>query len=527
MEGPSKFVRSVLRTSSLLFLLAAAPSARAQAYQVPEELRRRPELPEAMDPRSARPLALAEAIQIAVRQNLGIVLAREQETATDESIHVAWGRSFEPSVNASLSLSNVSSPPPISLLSNGDSAVQLATVTGNWNVGYFQRLETGTQLSLSFTNQRTSISPATTASLLYNAGISAQLVQPLLKGFAFDLSIPRADVLRAKFASTRAKDDVRIAIIATVHATDDAYWDLVQAVKNYEVERESLKLAVEQLELTKRHIAAGILATADLISAESTEAQRELSLVQAEAAIGTAADVLRHVINLPREEWARPILPIDPPPFSDRTVDLDSAEQLALRNRPEMAQHRLDVDAAHFDVHVAKTNQMPELDTTFSYGLVGQQATYADTLTQTFNGSVPAWSAGVNFTWSPMMRAARAQVAALKATESAMKTQLAQAGLDLYSELRVDLRALDLGARQVRAAGKFRDLAQQALDAEERKFLQGTSSNFVVAQRQADVASARQDELAALIAHRKSSTALDAAMGILLEERGIRLDAPR
>ena len=122
---------------------------------------------------------------------------------------------------------------------------------------------------------------------------------------------------------------------------------------------------------------------------------------------------------------------------------------------------------------------------------------------------------------------ARAQVAALKATESACRTRLEQARLGLYSELRDDLRTLELGARQVRAAAKFRDLAQRALDAEQRKFLNGTSSNFFVAQRQADLASARQSELAALIGHRKATTALDAAMGVLLEERGIELDAPR
>ena len=498
-----------------------------EPYQVPEELRRRPELPEAMDPRSARPLGLAEAIQIAVRQNLGIVLSREWAAATDEGIALAWGKSFEPIVNASLALGNASAPPPISLLSNGDSAVQLNTVTNNWNVGVFQRLETGTQLSLGFTNQRTLITPGGSAPLLYNSGLNFQLVQPLLKGFAFDLDVPRADVMRARFASVRAKDDIRIAMVATIHATDDAYWDLVSAVKTYEVARESLKLADEQLELTERHIAAGILATSDLISAESTQAQRQLQLLQAETAIGSAADALRHVINLPREEWSRPILPTDPPPFSDRTLDIDSATQIALKNRPEIAQRRLDVESARFDVRVAKTDRMPELDSTFSYGLVGQQAGYGGTLNQVFNANVPAWSAGMNLTWTPLMRAAKAEVAAAKATENARRTQLEQAGVDLFSELRDDLRALDLGARQVRAAAKFRDLAQRALDAEQRKFINGTSSNFFIAQRQADVASARLDELTALIAHRKSSTALDAAMGILLEERGIRLDAPR
>jgi outer membrane protein TolC len=200
---------------------------------------------------------------------------------------------------------------------------------------------------------------------------------------------------------------------------------------------------------------------------------------------------------------------------------------VAAKNRPELAQRRLDVESAGLEVKIAKTNRLPELDTTFTYGLVGQQAAYSETLNQVFSANVPAWTAGLNLTWAPLMHGARAQLDSLRATESARKTQLDQAHLDLYSELRDDLRTLELAARQVRAAGKFRDLARQALDAEERKFLNGTSSNFFIAQRQADLATAQQQELAALIGHRKASTSLDAAMGVLLAERGIRLDAPR
>jgi outer membrane protein len=511
-----------------LFVTAAPPARAEEPYRVPDDLRQRPELPEGMEVlgRGARSLALSEAIQIAVQQNLGIVLSRETAAATDQGIGVALG-SFEPTVSASYNHGNTTSPPNISYLANGDAAVQLNTVSDNWSFGISQRLETGTQLSLGSYNTRTFNNPGGTAPLSYNSNVGFQLVQPLLKSFAFDLDIPRADVLRARFASLRAKDDVRIAMIATVHATDDAYWDLVQALRNYEVGRESLKLADEQLELTKRHIDAGILATSDLISAESTQAQRQLGLIQAEVAIGTATDALRHVLNLPRDEWARPLLPIDPPPFLERTVALDLALDVAVKNRPEVAQRRLDIESAGLDVRVAKANRLPELDTSFTYGLAGQQAAYGGAVNQVFSGNVPAWTAGLNLTWAPLMRGARAQVLATKATESARQTQLEQTKLDLYAELRDDLRALELGARQVRAAAKFRDLARRTLEAEQRKFLNGTSSNFIVAQRQADLASARQSELAALIAHRKASTSLDAAMGVLLAERGIRLDAPR
>ncbi len=67
-------------------------------------------------------------------------------------------------------------------------------------------------------------------------------------------------------------------------------------------------------------------------------------------------------------------------PFSDRTLDIDSATQIALKNWPEIAQRRLDVETrASTCARVAKTDRMPELDSTFSYGLVGQQAGYGGT----------------------------------------------------------------------------------------------------------------------------------------------------
>jgi len=65
--------------------VAAPTTARAQdAYVVPDELRRRPELPEGLDASGARALTLSEAIQIAVQQNLGVVLSREQYASTDD-----------------------------------------------------------------------------------------------------------------------------------------------------------------------------------------------------------------------------------------------------------------------------------------------------------------------------------------------------------------------------------------------------------------------------------------------------------
>ena len=101
--------------------------------------------------------------------------------------------------------------------------------------------------------------------------------------------------------------------------------------------------------------------------------------------------------------------------------------------------------------------------------------------------------------------------------------------VNLYTELRNDLRNLDFAARQVRAAAKFRDLAQRALDAEQRKFLNGNnmSNNILVALKQDQLATAQLAELRRSSRHHKASTAIDAAMGVLLDQRGIDLEQER
>ncbi len=53
--------------------------------------------------------------------------------------------------------------------------------------------------------------------------------------------------------------------------------------------------------------------------------------------------------------------------------------------------------------------------------------------------------------------------------------------------------------------------------------IKGTSFNYVVSQKQDDLANAQLAELAALLAHEKASAALARATGLLLDQRHIEL----
>ena len=92
------------------------------------------------------------------------------------------------------------------------------------------------------------------------------------------------------------------------------------------------------------------------------------------------------------------------------------------------------------------------------------------------------------------------------------------------AEIREALRAIDTAERQLFASAKFRDLAERSLDVEQRRFLNGLSSNFIVAQRQAELAQARLAELEALIQHENASSDLQLAIGQLLEARGLKFE---
>jgi outer membrane protein TolC len=351
------------------------------------------------------------------------------------------------------------------------------------------------------------------------------LTQPLLRGFAFRSEVVNVEVLRAEVQSARAGQDYRARLNATVRDTEQVYWDLVQALQSYQVQRGSLQLAEEQLGLTRKQIEAGVLPPSDLINAEGTLAQRQLGLVQAESGIAQAADQLRHLLNAPREAWAQPILPLDVPEFDDLQVSYEAALDQALQNRPELAQLKLDLQRAALDVRVASTERLPQLDASVSYGLVGQRNDYSGALDRMISADARAWSALLSFTWTPLNRAAGARLESLRLSERALRTLQDQALLDLKLELRTVIRGLETADRSVRAAARFRALAERSLDAEQRKFLNGTSNNFFVAQRQDDLSRARLAELAALIQHRKAATSLRAAMGVLLDHRHVKLTA--
>ncbi len=525
-------MREILTTCAkagcaVLLLLSARAQGLADeddaAYQPPDFVLEPPALPEGTPPDEVRSLSVADAIRLAARNNLGVVLARAELGIARAGVGAARS-AFEPVLTAGYA-HRWARTPPSTILEGANTNLLLEFETDEWRAGYEQRTVLGSTLELAFANVRTESSlNSAVLPLLYRSVLELRLTQPLLRGFAFDADIPRAEVLRAELASERAKKDVHAALLTLVRDTEQAYWDLFRALKSYEVQQGAVRLAEQQLTLTRRQIDSGVRPPSDLINAEGTLAQRELELVRAQNDNATAMDQLRFLLNLPKDEWSAPLLPRDRPDFERLSSEFEPALAQALQHRPELQQRELDVSRAELDVRVAKVNRLPALDASVSYGVLGQRPGYGGTLDQLSSVDARVWSAGLSFSWTPFNEAASAELEARELGRQAARAGREAQELALRLELRAALRGLETAERAVRAAGKFRSLAERSLDAEQRRFLNGTSDNFYVAQRQNDLAGARLSELAALVQHRKAATALRAAMGVLLDDRGVVLD---
>src|SRR6185503_596276 len=223
-----------------------------------------------------------------------------------------------------------------------------------------------------------------------------------------DLDVPRIEVLRAEIASERERYQLAVAAVDVVERTEAAYWDVVQALYRYDLELRSRKRAEDQLALTHRQIDAGLMPPSDLLSAESTLAQRSLQLLQAEQAIEQASDQLRAMLALPRDQWARPILPTEVPRFVAQNSRPEDMLVLALKNRPELSQLQLDLIAGELAVRKADNDKLPQIDVGLSASLTGQDAGYRGASDEIGRGDAPGYRVMLNMTWTPLRRATAA-----------------------------------------------------------------------------------------------------------------------
>ncbi len=478
------------------------------------------------------PLTLQKAVTLALEHNINLEVSRLSLAQSSEGFIAATGI-FDPLAQARLAASSSTTPATNELIGAQVNIVRQRT----FNLGLSQLFATGAEASVSWSNSRSKtnssyyfLNPS------YNSGLTLSLTQPLLKGFGTDVTRSNIEVARRNRKISLLEFE-RI-VTSTLQQVESAYWNLVYTGENLKVQQESLKLAQDLLDQTRTRVRIGTSAPIDIVQSEATVAAREQSIIIAENAVQAAADQLKQLMGFENlTDWTSQIVPLDSLGEPGGPVDLDESIRTGLNQRVELKEQVVNEEIQRLGVLVADNATRPQLDLFLNYGRIGVDGTvnaagagttanggWGDAIQQIWNQTYDQWSAGVNFSFPLGNHQARATLAQRRFQLDSAKQAIAAERQQVIADVRQAVRNLADNAKSISAAVKARELAEQNLDAEQKKFANGMSTNYQVLQIQADLAAAQVAELNSRVAYRDSRVAYDVAVGSLLPRMGIALE---
>jgi outer membrane protein len=125
-------------------------------------------------------------------------------------------------------------------------------------------------------------------------------------------------------------------------------------------------------------------------------------------------------------------------------------------------------------------------------------------MNQVFQSAYPTWIVGVNVAYPLGRSADEANLARSRLEEAQARARLQSSELKAVRQLRQSAWQVDMNARRINSSRAGRTLAEQRLEAEQKRFEVGMSTTFLVVQAQRDLAQARNNELQAALEYVKA-----------------------
>jgi outer membrane protein TolC len=464
--------------------------------------------------------------------------------------------SFDPFVTSTLSVEHAVFP-QTSLFITGVPTLNQNTSTANFN--YTQGWATGTAMSFTFDNSRTASNNLRSAlQPAINTNFRFLVRQHLLQGIGIDS--------QTRFIRI-AKNDKKISISSfrqqvetTVAQIQNIYWDLVNAYEDLKVKERSLALANKTLADNRKQVEIGTLAPIEIVRAQSDAAARQQDLIVSQTALQLQQLLMMNAMtrDLPKGSplLNAPVIPTDTMslPTDEALPSVDDLLQQALANRPELEQSMVDLVNRNITKKAARNALLPTVDLFGFYGangLAGDAAIvggirpsicsalaptttncvpagigtgYPNAFANLFNSSAPDKGAGINITIPIRNRGAQADQVRSELEYRQAELRQQQLKNQIGIEVRNAQFALQQNKARVVAAQEGQRLAQESLDAEQKKYALGASTTTLVLQAQRDLAQAESNTVAAMSAYEKERVELDRVTGNVLKHNNIQLE---
>src|SRR6266403_805428 len=313
-------------------------------------------------------LSLNEAIKKALENNNDIEVARDDVRFAETQLRVQEGV-YDPFFAITPQIDKRITPQQSSLGGGRGGTTTLTTYSLGPSVTKSFELGGGTY-TLSFANQHTNTNNSfSVINPFYSSNFSLTFTQPLLRNRSIDNNRRQIRIQKKRLEQSDA--DFRQRTIQVISQVQQAYWELVFALRDQQNQLANLNLSRENLKNVEAQIAAGAKAPLERAEVQTELANRESSLLIAVQNVSIAENNLKTLIvkDPTAPEWGAQITPTDSPTFDTTPVNLDQALKEAHDNRPELRRLRLQGDINKVDLQYFKNQTLPQVD------LVGTLAT--------------------------------------------------------------------------------------------------------------------------------------------------------
>jgi len=505
-----------------------------------------------------RSLTLREALALALENNKDIAVTRQNSRIAEFDLRAARGV-YEPRF-AGQTYYERATVPNISFFTPQITNTTTSSIVGNAGLTAYVP-QFGTVLNATLNNNRASTTnPISIISPQYNSSFTVGLTQPLFRGRSFDQQSHTIEIAKRNLSLTDAQ--FRQRTIETVANVQRAYWDLTFALRNLQVQRDSLRDAQAQLEHNRRLVDEGQLAPIDIVAAETQVANFEQSVYDALNVVNQAENGLKNLISPNRNDrlWSQALTPVESVEVRIPEITLESAVATAIRNRPELEINDAQREINRVDQRFFREQKKPQIDLVAGYTSAGVGGTLnpnftnpllrnctpgstdptcvaaaqsqaqllqsvgggGTAITDILSNKYPTFRAGVQFNL-PLFgdKTARAQYGRSLVEGERIETQREQIEQNIQVDVRNALQAVRTAEARLRSASISRENTQRQYESEQRKLDEGQSDVYRVLERQTALTIARSNELRARTDLNKAIADLERATGNSLEANGI------
>ncbi|MCC6265654.1 MAG: TolC family protein [Bryobacterales bacterium] len=495
----------------------------------------------------ARDLTLAEAIELALANDPDIQISRIAMEEAGFREKGALG-SFDPVFTLDTYKSRTVTP--IATLIGGAESGKLTSkeLTLNPSISGISRA-LGGSYNLSFSHSKQlSDSTFNTLNPQYPSHVSLTYTQPLWRGLRIDQARYQLQVARKNRSLTA--EDVRQRVTERITLITQSYWELSYAYQNLLVQTEAVRLAAEQYESNRRQAEQGLLAPISVVEAQTQIAIFEQSQAIARQNLTAAENNLKQALAESRSDplWGESLKPVTPIDTHAVGEDLDEALRLAFASRPELSASSLKLAINGLAMRYNRDQTKPRVDayTTLTVaGLAGTQqpvppifgdfgggmtlppillGASGQSLSNIWNGNFPGVRVGLRVSMPFGNRTAEASAALSQAEDRRLQALKKQTESAVEADVRNAVEQVNSARSRYSAATVARQSAEEQYASEKRQFEAGTSTVFLVFQRQSSFISARSSETRARVDLGQAFANLNRATSQTLEKYDIKLD---